>query len=170
MTAMLAFWVAVVSLIVGAVCSALHLSLRGLSRSKIDQLAERGSDGVRERAAKILVDRSGHASSIALPRVLANILAALAMLIWVNRRRDHVLTAGDVAITMIIATPVMWLFGYVLPLSISTHAGERTVLVFSPLIRWAHLTLTPIRRFLHVIDEAIRRLAGATTTNGSELY
>ena len=31
MTATMAFWVAVVSLIFGAVCSALHLSLRGLS-------------------------------------------------------------------------------------------------------------------------------------------
>ncbi len=174
MTAMLAFWVAVVSLIVGAVCSTLHLSLRGLSRSKIDQLAERGSDGVRERAAKILVDRSGHASSIALPRVLANILAALALLVWVNRVRGHAVevgfTGGDIVITMLVATPVMWVFGYVLPLSIATHAGERTVLLFSLLIRWMHLTLTPIRRFLHVIDEAIRRLAGATTTNGSESY
>ena len=41
MTAMMAFWVAVVSLVFGAVCSTLHLSLRGLSRSRIDQLAER---------------------------------------------------------------------------------------------------------------------------------
>ena len=77
MTAMMAFWVAVVSLVFGAVCSTLHLSLRGLSRSRIDQLAERGSDGLRVRATKILVDRTGHAASIALPRVLANILAAL---------------------------------------------------------------------------------------------
>ena len=172
MTAMMAFWVMVVSLICGAVCSALHLSLRGLSRSKLDQLAERGSGGLRERATKILVDRTGHASSIALPRVLANILAALAMLIWVNKVRGHPpevgFTASDILITTVIATPVMWLFGYVLPLSIATHAGERTVLVFSFLIRWMHLTLTPIRRVLHVIDEAIRRLAGATTANGSE--
>ena len=172
MTATMAFWVAVVSLIFGAVCSALHLSLRGLSRSKIDQLAERGADGLRERASKIMADRTGHASSIALPRVLANILAALAMLIWVNKLRGHPLevgfTASDILITMVVATPVMWLFGYVLPLSISTHAGERTVLVFSPLIRWAHLALAPVRRVLHVMDEAVRRLAGATTANGSE--
>ena len=147
MTAMMAFWVAVVSLVFGAVCSTLHLSLRGLSRSRIDQLAERGSDGLRVRATKILVDRTGHAASIALPRVLANILAALAMLIWVNKVRGHPpevgFTASDILITTVVATPVMWLFGYVLPLSISTHAGERTVLVFSPLIRWAHLALAP---------------------------
>lgn len=170
MTATLAFWVAFAALVFGALCSTLHLSLRGLSRSRVEQLAERGSGGLRERAGKILEDRSGHAASIALPRVLANILAALAMLIWVNRIRDHVLTAGDVAITMLIATPVMWLIGYVLPLSIATHAGERTVLVFSLLIRWVHLALAPVRRVLHVMDEAIRRLAGATAPNGSEAF
>ena len=124
------------------------------------------------RATKILVDRTGHAASIALPRVLANILAALAMLIWVNKVRGHPpevgFTASDILITTVVATPVMWLFGYVLPLSISTHAGERTVLVFSPLIRWAHLALAPVRRVLHIMDEAIRRLAGATMASGSE--
>ena len=174
MTAALALWVAFAALIFGAVCSTLHLSLRGLSRSKVEQLADRGSEGLRERASKILEDRSGHASSIALPRVLANILAALAMLIWVNKIRGHPpevgFTSSDILITMLVATPVMWLFGYVLPLSIATHAGERTVLVFSMVIRWMHLSLAPVRRVLHVMDEAIRRLAGATATDGNEAF
>ncbi len=174
MTATLAFWVALASLVFGAVCSTLHLSLRGLSRSKIEQLADRGSPGSKARTTKILEDRTGHAASIALPRVFANILVALAVLIWVNRVRGHAssvgFTGGDIVVSMVIATPVMWLFGYVLPLSIATHAGERTVLLFSILIRGMHLALAPVRRVLDVMDEAIRRLAGATLTNGTEAF
>ena len=62
MTAMMAFWVAVVSLVFGAVCSTLHLSLRGLSRSRIDQLAERYQQlksenrELRERVAAVEAD------------------------------------------------------------------------------------------------------------------
>lgn len=165
MTAALALWIALASLVIGAVCSTLHLSLRGLSRSRLEQLAERGSAGLRARAGRILEDRTGHAASIALPRVFANILVALAILVWVNRVRGHAVsvgfTGGDVVIATLVATPVMWLVGYVLPLSIATHAGERTVAVFSRLIRGMHLSLLPVRRVLEVIDEAVRRLAGA---------
>lgn len=172
MSATMAFWLGLSALVMGALCSTLHLSLRGLSRSKMEQLADLGSPGLRARAARILEDRSGHAASVALPRVFANIVAALAVLIWVSRVRGHGMdtgfTLGDIVIATAIATPILWLFGYVLPLSIATHAGERTVLVFSRTIRGVHLALVPVRRVIHVMDEAIRRLAGAETAEDEE--
>lgn len=172
MTATLAFWIAFASLVFGAVCSTLHLSLRGLSRSRLELLAEQKSRNLRARAGRILEDRTGHAASIALPRVFANILVALAILIWVNKVRGHAasvgFTGGDIVIATIIATPVLWLVGYVLPLSIATHAGERTVLLFSRTIRGMHLALLPVRRVIDVMDEAVRRLAGATASNAQE--
>lgn len=165
MSAAWAFWIALAALVLSAVCTTLHLSLRGLSRSRLDQLAGAGSEGLQQRATRILEDRPGHASSIALPRVLANIIFALFILVWVSRIKDHPASIGftrsDIVIAAVIATPLLWLFGYVLPLSIATHAGERTVLVFSNLIRGVHLGMTPVRRVLHVMDEAVRRLAGA---------
>lgn len=172
MTAALAFWIAFASLVLGAVCSTLHLSMRGLSRARLELLAERGSPSLRARAGRILEDRTGHAASIALPRVFANILVALAILIWVNKLRGHPpevgFTAGDIIIATLVATPVLWLFGYVLPLSIATHAGERTVLVFARTIRAMHLALLPVRRVLDIMDEAVRRLAGATAASAQE--
>lgn len=174
MSAIVAFWLAFAALVLGALCSTLHLSLRGLSRSKMEQLADLGSPGLRARAARILEDRTGHAASVALPRVFANIVAALAVLIWVSRLRGHGtdtgFTVGDIVIATAAATPVLWLFGYVLPLSIATHAGERTVLLFSRTIRGVHLALLPVRRLLHVMDEAIRRLAGAQTIEDDEAF
>ena len=75
MTATLAFWVAFAALVFGAVCSTLHLSLRGLSRSKVEQLADRGSESLRERdltprtrkplAEFVFGERYGEASPIA---------------------------------------------------------------------------------------------------------
>ncbi|GAB5497350.1 MAG: hypothetical protein Phyf2KO_24300 [Phycisphaerales bacterium] len=172
MSATWAFWIAVIALYVGAVCSTLHQSLRTLSRSKLDQLAGGGTDGLRNRTAKIIEDRTGHASSIALPRVLANIIFAIAVLAWVSRLKDHPgsigFTKSDLAIASVIATPLLWLIGYVLPLSIATHAGERMVLLCSPLIRGAHLATAPLRKLLAGMDEAVRRLAGAQPSNGHD--
>lgn len=172
MSATWAFSIAVLALIIGAVCSMLHQSLRTLARSKIDQHAGGGSNNLQARAGKILEDRTGHASSIALPRVLANIVFALAVLTWVSRLKQHPdsigFTTSDLAIAAVIATPLLWLIGYVLPLSVATHAGERMVLVFSPLLRGAHLATAPLRKVLAGMDEAVRRLAGAQPSNGHD--
>ena len=67
MSATWAFSIAVIALVIGAVCSTLHQSLRTLARSKIEQHAGAGSTNLQARAEKILEDRTGHASSIALP-------------------------------------------------------------------------------------------------------
>lgn len=172
MSAGLALGISAAALLGGAVCSTLHLSLRGLSRSRFDFMVEGGSAGLQARAAKILEDRTGHASSIALPRVFLNIVVVLGTLTWVNLIREHPqstgFTFGDVFIAALIATPLLWLIGYVLPLSISTHTGERMVVWFSLAIRLMHVATAPLRRLLMVIDEAIRRLAGAEESNAQE--
>lgn len=172
MNATWAFWIALLALFIGALCSTLHQSLRSFSRSRFDQLLGGSSEGLRARAVKILEDRTGHASSIALPRVLANIVFALSVLAWVSRLKEHpdsiAFTRSDLAIAAVIATPLLWLIGYVLPLSVATHAGERMVLICSPLIRGAHLATAPVRKVLAGMDEAVRRLAGAEVSNGHE--
>jgi putative hemolysin len=172
MSSGLAFGVTAVALFGGAVCSTLHQSLRGLSRSKFDTKVEGGSKGLQARACKILEDRTGHAASIALPRVFANIVVALGTLTWVNLIRGHPESSGimptDVLIAGVIATPLLWLVGYVLPLSIATHTGERMVIWFSPIIRGMHIATAPVRRVLMIMDEAVRRLAGAEESNGQE--
>ncbi|PHQ78396.1 MAG: hypothetical protein COB69_10070 [Phycisphaera sp.] len=172
MSAGWAFAITAVALIVGTVCSTLHQSLRSLSRSKFDNMAQGNKAGLRARACKILEDRTGHAAAIALPRVFANIVVALGTLTWINQIRDHPassgFTMGDVVYAALIATPLLWLIGYVLPLSVATHAGERMVIVFSSIVRGMYIITTPVRTLLLILDEAIRRLAGASKANGQE--
>ncbi|MEO1535591.1 MAG: hypothetical protein AAFS11_08535, partial [Planctomycetota bacterium] len=62
--------IGVAAVLLGAVCSAVHQSLRSLSRSRLEDLAEsRRDDADRDRLNKIVEDRTGHAASVALPRV-----------------------------------------------------------------------------------------------------
>ena len=172
MTATIAFWVAALGVILSAVLSVLHHALRTLSRARFEHLAEAASPKAHTRALKILEDRPGHAASIALPRVAMNIIIAIAVLSWVKEVRDQPnsvgFTIGDAVIAALIATPTLWLFGIVLPMSIAAHAGERMVLVFSPIVRLAYLSTSPLRRAMEILDEAVRRLAGASEQNGNE--
>lgn len=172
MTTTVAFWVAALGMVLSAVLSVLHHALRTLSRSRLEHLAEASSPKAQARANQILDNRSGHAASIALPRVALNIIIAIAVLSWVKEIRNQPdsvgFTMGDALIAALIATPMLWLFGIVLPMSVAAHAGERMVLVFSSIIRLAYLATSPLRRVMEILDEAVRRLAGAEDQNGTE--
>ncbi|MEL6499231.1 MAG: hemolysin family protein [Planctomycetota bacterium] len=167
--------IGVAAVLLGAVCSAVHQSLRSLSRSRLEDLAEsRRDDADRERLNKIVDDRTGHAASVALPRVALNITAAVAFLFWIAALRapadstQLAFTITDALIAGAITTAALWVFGLVLPLSIATHAGERIVLTLAGPIRLMHGLTAPVRTLVNVLDEAIRRLAGAEEKNGHD--
>ncbi|MGP1273632.1 MAG: hemolysin family protein [Phycisphaerales bacterium] len=170
-------WIGLGAVVLGAVCSAVHQSLRSLSRSRLEHLAETRPDSAdRARLGRILDDRTGHAASVALPRVALNIVAAVAILAWVAELRSAApagpaelsFTVTDALIAGLITTVVLWVFGLVIPLSIATHAAERIVLALAGPIRAAHAVTAPFRRIVDVLDETIRRLVGAETRNGHD--
>lgn len=166
-----ALWIGIGSVIAGAACSAVHQSLRSLSRSRLDDLtaARNGSAAAkRDTLDRILDDRPGHAASVGLIRVLFTVAAAFGFLIWADSLTEEPWMARDIALAGGITAVALWGLGLVIPLSIASHAGERVVLSLADGIRLAHALTAPARPLLAVIDEAIRRLAGADDKNGHD--
>lgn len=175
-----AAWVAAGSVLLGAVCSAVHQSLRSLSRSRLELLAEHRGEATRERITRILDDRTGHAASVALPRVALNIIAAVAILAWVASLRGgpaavaessgvrFSFTLTDAIASGVLTTVVLWVFGLLVPLSLATHAGERIVLGLAGPIRVMHTVTAPARLLVTVLDETVRRLTGAEDREASD--
>ncbi|MEO1584972.1 MAG: hemolysin family protein [Planctomycetota bacterium] len=164
-----ALLIGIAAIIAGAACSSVYQSLRSLSRSRLEDLAEtRRTVTQREQLGRIIDDRAGHAASVALPRVICNVTAVVALLLWITSVGERPTTVQDAAIAVTAAAAALWIFGLLIPLSIATHAGERTVLISAFAIRAAHTITAPARPLIKGLDEAIRRLTGAEDRNGHD--
>jgi CBS domain containing-hemolysin-like protein len=81
--------IACLALALGSVLSALAQSLRNLSRTALEEVAAiRNSPGATARVRAILSDLEGHASAVALPRVVCNLLVAVSLIMFVAFARD----------------------------------------------------------------------------------
>lgn len=167
------FWMAITTaaLIGGTVLSTLAQSLRDLTRSVLEEIAAiKNRPGATIRINKILDDPEGHAAASGLPRIACNLVFVVALVGWITtlRAKEH---PGliDVSIGVAIASVVVWLFGFLLSASISKHAAEVTVYSWSWLIRFIYLVAKPITAIAHVVDEAVRRLAGKSDDQGEAL-
>lgn len=161
---------AMVSLAAGAVCSALFQSLRELSRTTLEEIAEiRARAGGRERVRRILKDVEGHAAAVGLPRVVFNLIFVVSMIGWLAAIRG-VVTPGwlEIVVGIGVSTILVWLFGLVLPASIARHAGEVSVYAWTPLLRFAYVATAPVRSILGFVDEVVRRLSGKGESDGAE--
>jgi putative hemolysin len=169
-------WLAITcaALCVGSVLSALIQSLRDLSRAALEEIAAiKNSAGGSARVRAILDDVEGHASAVALPRVVANLLTTIALIMFVAHSRTPTLeSAGpaswDMVIGVLSASLLVWIFGVVLPSAVAKHAGEVVVYTWSPLLRLAYLVFAPVRATSRLVDEVVRRLAGKERTSESE--
>jgi hypothetical protein len=80
--------IAVVALGTGSVFSALSQSLRELSRARLEEIAAiRNKRGATARVGRILDDVAGHATAIALPRILANLVVVVGIVMWFTLMR-----------------------------------------------------------------------------------
>ena len=71
------------AVVLGGFFSTLQLSLRESARVVLDQLCiSRRNPKVTARIGRILEDIDGHATAIALPRILCNLLAAVGAVMW----------------------------------------------------------------------------------------
>ncbi len=162
------------ALAVGSVLSALAQSLRDLSRAALEEIAAiRNSPGASARVRAILADLEGHASAIALPRVVCNLLVAVSLIMFVAFSRDPAQAASgpgswDLVIGALSASVLLWVFGVAIPTAVAKHAGEITVCAWSPVLRLAHVLFTPLRAVARLVDEIVRRLAGKERTSDSQ--
>lgn len=162
-------------LLASGVLSALHLALIDVSRAGLEELAEqRASPGTRRRIDRILQDLGGHARSVAMVRVVFNLLAVTALVWWVAAIEARVTDALEpgAALTQIeitwrhgviavsVGAALMWLLSVIIPQAWARHAGERLVLRFARLARVADVLLRPLAPLEHAIDAGVRKLSG----------
>jgi putative hemolysin len=161
------FWVAVAAVAVGALFSTLFHSLRELTRTALEELAERrgargGGRGGRAAAIeKILSDTEAHSTAVALPRILCNMIVAVGMAFWVAWVRGEAAPTGvSVLIGIVIASLLVWVFGLMVAHSIAAYAAEEMVYAFAWLIRASEVANRPLSSLSRFVDEVVRRLAG----------
>jgi putative hemolysin len=163
------FWVALAALAVGALLSTLFHALREVTRSKLEDLAQRRGHGDSRSIQKILADTEGHSTAVALPRIVCNMIAAVGMAFWVGYLRgEPVPTAASVAVGIGTASLLVWVFGLIVPHSIAAYAAAEVVYVFSWLIRASDIVQRPLSNIAGFVDEVVRRLAGKQGSTGAE--
>lgn len=160
---------ALVSLGLGSLFAALHASLRGASRVRAEEIAEKRGPRVSRRVDGVFRDVEGHALAAALPRVLFTFLFMISLVAWSAsvRHAGHP-DVTDVAIGVLSASVLTWVFAVALPMSVADHAAAGTVCRFSRLIRVMYVVHTPLRRVGRFLDEVVRRLSGGSGEEGPE--
>ncbi len=148
---------------ISGLLASLTLSLYTLSRIRItSQLQDTNDDdssAIRVRA--ILEDIQGHAVAIAFFKSIFRFATAITMVYWATAMRS--LSAPDTTsiIIGIIATIFMlWVSSTLVPMGIANHAGERSIIRLSLLIRLTHIVFVPILPLWRFTNEVIRRLSG----------
>lgn len=162
--------IAVVALGTGSVFSALSQSLRELSRARLEEIAAiRNKRGATARVGRILDDVAGHATAIALPRILANLVVVVGIVMWFTLMRGVAApTWVEGLVGVLISSLLLWVFGVVLPHSVARHAGETTVYAWSGFLRAAYIVTGPLKTLAGGVDEMVRRLAGRTEKDEAE--
>lgn len=166
------FWIGVAGLLCGSVLAALFFSLQSMARSRLEEVAvSRGSPSATRRIDKILEDSGGHTTAVALPRIVCNMVTAVASVVWVGAiDGDSKPTIGDLVIGISASSILIWVFGMVIPHSVAAYAAEGTVYVWSRLIRVCYIVQMPLRQVVTFFDEIVRRLAGKeTATQGEQI-
>ncbi|MEZ6242617.1 MAG: hemolysin family protein [Phycisphaerales bacterium] len=170
MSATLWFVIALAALILGAVFASVNHSLRYMSRSRLETLADRtGRSRVKARVAAILDDVEGHEAVVALPRVVCHLVSVVTAVLWIAALtgvKDP--TWVERVAGLAFASVMVWLLGVVIPYSIAEHSGERTVILASFPVRVWYILLTPVRGIVRFIDEVVRRLAGSEALDEHE--
>ncbi len=173
-------WIAIGSVILGSVLSTVQLALRSVTRMGLELLAiEPGKreEGLPETLEKILEDVPGHAASVAVPRVLANLIAGIAVVLWIggvplqdgaDPSTAAAISLGELLLGVLIAAVSIWVFSIALPLAIAEHAAARVVLLFGWPTRMIAVALAPLRGIVAFTTEIVRRLAGETERTTAE--
>lgn len=179
MTAHVWLWIALGSIFIGSIFSAVQIALRAVSRVALEDLVKGprrpapDANGVEQRLPdaleSILADLPGHTAAVAVPRVLCNLTVGLAVVLWFRDLRG-VASVGaiEAALGLLTAGVTIWLTGVVLPIALAEHAAERVVVAFAWLVRALAVALSPLRAFVALTNEIVRRLAGEQARDTAE--
>jgi putative hemolysin len=162
----------VASLAAGTLFAALSQSLRELSRGRLEEIAAvKNRPGASARVGKILDDVEGHATAMGLPRILANLMMVVGLVMWIASLRGvDGPTWVEGVIGVGVSSLLLWVFGVVLPQSVSRHAGEESVYAWNAFLRAAYVVAGPLTVLSDGTDEMVRRLAGKKHRDETEEF
>ncbi len=171
-----ALWIALSSTVLSGLLSSMHFALRGFKQRKLEELA--GDEGM-QKLKPVLADIDGHVLAVGFLRVVCNVAIVVSMVLLFAAKTHGVTAQGleaDAAVTLgvwrllgavVAASGLLYLFSFVIPMSVADHFGERLLLATSGLVRVLHALAAPIRA-VRLIDSGIRRLAGAHDVTEAE--
>jgi CBS domain containing-hemolysin-like protein len=155
-------WLATAALAAGTYLSALKLALVQSSRAALCSAMEESGRG---RAAGWLARRYDAAVfAVSLLRMVARVAFFMLVLAQVVdlRAGAAALTWPDLFVSGLISVTLLWLFTSVLGGSVARHSGDRLVASGLGAIRVMTWTCFPVTWAVSFVDEAVRRLVGAT--------
>ena len=122
------FWIGIAALATGGLLAALFFSLQEMSRAALEErAAARDNATARRQIEKILHDVDGHITAVALPRIVCNMITAVASVVWVGALdKDPKPVVWDFVIGVAAASTLIWIFGLVVPHSVAGYAAEGT--------------------------------------------
>ncbi len=156
--------IAIAAALVGGLFSTLHMSLRDLSRHRIEEFA--GRDGRRNGALKrlepVLNRPFDHALAVSIPRILLNLAVALfSILAFTGVGPESRVDWEALAWAALTAFLLLYVLGLVIPTSLADAVGDAVVYRCASLIRGIHFFAAPVAHAVRFIDLVIKRLAGA---------
>lgn len=171
-----ALWIALASTVLSGLLSSLHVALRGFNRRKLEELA--GVEGMK-KLEPVLADIDGHVLAIGFLRVVCNVGIVVSMVLLFATKMHGLTSHGveaDATVTLGVwrllaavaaASGLLYLFSFVIPMSVADHFGEALLLRTHRLVRVMHALAIPIRA-VRFIDTGVRRLAGAHDVTEAE--
>ena len=165
-----AVWIAVATLLFGGVLSALFFSLQGMTRSRLEDLVVSRHGGGSRRVERILANVDGHSIAVALPRIVCNIITAVASVLWVGGLDgDTKPVVADFIFGVAGSSVLIWLVGLVVPHSVAAYAAEGTVYSWSWLIRACYIVQVPLLSlpgiFRTTLDPSTTMMRGVVVSN-----
>lgn len=171
--------ITLVALLASAVFSALHMALRTLVRTTLQEMVGTSNrPALTRRIERIVGDIDGHSIAIGLPRIISTLLVVVGLLFWISQPgsagADGVVvaappTTAHIVVTLCIASVTLWIFAFVVPSSIAEHAGESLVIRLSWLVRAVYIVATPVLGVSRLVDEVVRRLAKVDAVREAEV-
>jgi CBS domain containing-hemolysin-like protein len=155
--------IAIAVLVLATLLASISLSLLETSRGAVaEQLERRG----RHRLAQWVIDRLELADMpVSLLRTLFRLLFLIMVIVRLGSPAEDgrlALSPADLAIAGGISLFCIWLFTTVIASSIARYAGASLLAAMAPMLRSLAIILWPLTRAFGFIDEAVRRLSGAT--------
>jgi CBS domain containing-hemolysin-like protein len=163
-------WIVAIATLLGSLLSALFHSLKDMTRSALEERARvRGETSALRQAERILEDVGTHSTAVALPRIVCNMVVAIASVAYVQKLAPETLpTWATMLIGIAGSSLLVWVFGLLIPHAVASYAAEGTVLAWAWLIRLCYWMQRPFEVVTRFFDEVVRRLSGRPPTSEAE--